>query len=240
MGDNLGDLTPTDAPTHTVHLDAFHIGKYEVTKAEWDEVRAWGLVNGYTDIATGSGKASNHPIQSISWWDAIKWCNARSQMEGLTPVYVVKNSIEVMKTGTTVPVVYWNANGYRLPTEAEWERAARGNLTNKRFPWGDTISHQQANYTSNESYGHSFYDLSWMADSYHPSFATGAFPFTSPVGSFAANSYGLYDMAGNVSEWCWDWYGNYATGDPTEYGEYPNIDVVINPRGAQGCPVSLT
>jgi sulfatase modifying factor 1 len=214
MGDSLdGD---GDAPTRWVTLDAFYMGKYEVTKAEWDEVRTWGLSNGYTDLAAGSGKASNHPVQSINWYEMVKWCNARSQKEGLTPVYYINDAqTTIYKTGyvdVTNAQVKWPANGYRLPTEAEWEKAARGGLSGKRFPWGDTISHSQANYYS--------YDLSASANNYHPSYATGDFPYTSPVGAFAANGYGLYDMTGNVIEWCWDWYGTYAAGSQT------------NPRGA--------
>jgi formylglycine-generating enzyme required for sulfatase activity len=97
-----------------------------------------------------------------------------------------------------------------LPTEAEWEKAARGGLSGLRFPWGDTISESQANY-----YGDiAVYSYDLGPNGYNALFDTGAYPYTSPVGYFAANGYGLYDMAGNVFEWCWDWYGT-PYGQPT-------------------------
>jgi formylglycine-generating enzyme required for sulfatase activity len=204
MGDSLDGIS--DAPPVTVNVSAFFMGKNEVTKALWDEVRTWGASNGYTDPAVGAGKATNHPAHTISWWDVVKWCNARSQKEGLIPVYTVSGA--VMKTGTIVPAANFSANGYRLPTEAEWEKAARGGLSGKRFPWGDTISHSEANYSS-----WIFpFDLSGSVKNYHPTYAAGSLPYTSPVGAFASNGYGLYDMAGNVREWCWDWYGSYTDG----------------------------
>jgi formylglycine-generating enzyme required for sulfatase activity len=221
MGNSItADTWISDAPTRTVTLNAFYIGKYEVTKAEWDNVRTWGLANGYTDIAAGSGKAGNHPVQTIGWYNVVKWCNARSQKEGLTPAYYTNDAqTTIYKTGSvnvTNAQVKWSASGYRLPTEAEWEKAARGGLSGKRFPWGDTISHSQANYYAASGYS---YDSSGSVNNYHPTYATGSIPYTSPVGAFAANDYGLYDMAGNVWEWCWDWYGTYAAGSQT------------NPRG---------
>ncbi|MEI6819357.1 MAG: SUMF1/EgtB/PvdO family nonheme iron enzyme [Verrucomicrobiota bacterium] len=212
MGNSVAaDTDITDAPTHTVTVSAFYMAKNLVTKADWDTVRTWATSNGYMDLAAGSGKASSHPVQRVSWWDGIKYCNARSQKEGLTPVYMVNSA--VMKIGTTAPTVNWAANGYRLPTEAEWEKAARGGLSGKRFPWGDTISQSQANYSAYSGFS---YDLSGAVNNYHPTYATGSTPYTSPVGSFAANGYGLKDMAGNVWQWCWDWYGTYDTASPTD------------------------
>jgi formylglycine-generating enzyme required for sulfatase activity len=201
MGRTSGD-TDTNAPPVNVTVSQFYMGKYEVTKAEWDQVRTWAVNNGYTDLATGVGKASDHPVLTVSWWDVIKWCNARSQKEGLTPCYTVSGS--VMKTGTTAPTVNLTANGYRLPTEAEWEKSARGGVNGKRFAWGeDTISHTNTNFYNNG--GGEAYQFGTTG--YHPTYATGSMPYTSPVGSFVANGYGLHDMAGNVWEWCWDWYG---------------------------------
>ena len=214
MGDNQ-DADPAALPLHTVYVSAFFMDRYQVTKALWDEVNAWNGGNGYSYENAGLGKAATHPVQSVNWRDCAKWCNARSQMEGRTPCYYNETGLTtVYKTGTGAPYAKWDANGYRLPTEAEWEKAARGGVDGQRFPWGNTISWGQANYYAYPGIGYP-YDANPTAG-YDPIFNDGVYPYTSPVGSFLANGYGLYDMAGNVWEWCWDWYGSYSSDSQTD------------------------
>jgi formylglycine-generating enzyme required for sulfatase activity len=208
MGDPIDNLVIS--PIHTVTVEACYVQQTETTKALWDTIYAWGVSNGYVFENVGAGKASNHPVQNINWYDMVKWCNARSQMDGLVPCYYTDGAQTVIyKTGRvdlSDAMVKWNANGYRLPTEAEWEKASRGGLEGQRFPWGMLSSHAWANYKA----------LAYPYDNsptlgYHPTYAVGDFPYTSPVGSFPANGFGLYDMCGNVFEFCWDWMGVYNT-----------------------------
>ncbi|MBN2683877.1 MAG: SUMF1/EgtB/PvdO family nonheme iron enzyme [Pontiellaceae bacterium] len=199
-GTNSG--TDPDFGAYSLTVNAFYMDATEVTKAQWDVVNTWAVTNGYSFDHVGSGKASNHPVQSVNWYDCVKWCNARSEMEGRTPCYTVSGN--PYKTGQSAPDCNFEASGYRLPTSVEWEYAARGGLQGKRFPWGDTITHSQANYYSDSSYS---YDIS-VTSGYHPDYASG-YPYTSPAGDFSANGYGLYDMTGNVWEWCSDWFPGY-------------------------------
>lgn len=217
MGDALDGDKKT--PQHQVNVSAFYLRQHEVSKAEWDEVRAWGAEHGYSDLPEGKGKAASHPVQTVSWNDVVKWCNAKSEQEGLTPCYYTDAAQTVpYRAGQAQlagSMVKWSAKGYRLPTEAEWEKAARGGLDGKRFPWGDKISHHEANFNNAEGAAYV-----WGTANFHPAAKVGGMPYTSPVGSFAANGYGLYDMAGNVWEWCWD-----------GYGDYPSV-LETDPRGA--------
>ncbi len=218
MGDNLGDGWTMELPVHRVWTDSFYMDSHEVTKELWDRVFIWATNHGYSFGNTGQGKGPQHPVHSISWSDVIKWCNARSEMENLLPCYTISGT--VCRVGiVTDPICNWSINGYRLPTEAEWEKAARGGLDGGRFPSGATIQHAAANYYSEPMWPEE-YDTS-PTRGYHPLFAVGSFPHTSPVGTFPPNRFGLYDMAGNVHELCWDWY------DETYYSASP----LLNPRG---------
>jgi formylglycine-generating enzyme required for sulfatase activity len=206
MGDTLDGIS--DATPVTATVSGFYMDVNEVTLAQWKSVYHWARTHGYSFENPGLGESPNHPVHSVNWYDCLKWCNARSQQAGRTPVYYTDAGFtQVYTTGDAAAYADWSANGYRLPTEAEWEKAARGGLNAQRFPWGNVISHDLANYVGNTAIS---YDLG--PNGLLPAFTNNIYNASSPVGYFAPNGYGLNDMAGNMQEWCWDWYGTPYSG----------------------------
>ena len=217
MGNSIAaDTDIVNAATVTTTVSAFYMDVNLVSWSQWQSVYYWATNHGYGFVNNGLGKAANHPVQTVSWYDCVKWCNARSQQAGRTPVYYTDAGLTAVYTNGTPTTLYpnWATSGYRLPTEAEWEKAARGGLSGQRFPWGNVINQNLANYQgATASYT---YDLG--PNGFNPAFTNGGVPYTSPVGSFAANGYGLNDMAGNVLEWCWDWYKTTYDGGSDPHG----------------------
>jgi formylglycine-generating enzyme required for sulfatase activity len=217
MGDAMGDGNVNESPLHTVEVGAFYMDRYLVTKAMWDEVYSWAVRHGYEFENEGFGKGPNHPVVIVNWYDIVKWSNARSEKDGLKRAYhTSEKHTAVYRTGQTDMTTAhadWTAEGYRLPTEAEWEKAARGGAKGHRFPWTDTdnISGDRTNYYYSSDRNR--YDLAGPRG-YQPKFHDRIYPFTSPVNTFSPNGYGLYDMAGNIWQWCWDWYDAAWYGNP--------------------------
>jgi formylglycine-generating enzyme required for sulfatase activity len=198
MGSNNGGNG--EKPVHTVTVKSFYMGKYEVTQKEWVEVMGTTIAQ-QRDMVNKSysldGEGDNYPMYNVHWYEAVEYCNKLSQKEGLTPAY--------RGSGDNITCNF-NASGYRLPTEAEWEYAARGGTK-------DYLSYEYAD-------GNGVDAVSWYWDN------SGG--ITHPVGMKQPNSLGLYDMSGNVSEWCWDWFGAYSSGSQT------------NPSGASSGPTRVS
>ncbi|MDO9227780.1 MAG: SUMF1/EgtB/PvdO family nonheme iron enzyme [Pseudomonadota bacterium] len=180
-------------PVKNLAISGFCMDRYETTYDLWKTVHDWAIANGYVFDNTGKlgadGLGTDMPVTTISWYDTVKWLNAISEMGGLTPAYYTDLAQStVYRTGRvnlTNAMVNWTGNGYRLPTEAEWEKAARGGLAANRWSWGNDpaslglVDPNIANYNEGRA---------------------------TSVGIYSPNGYGLYDMAGNVWEWVWNWW----------------------------------
>ena len=193
-----GGLTESERPVHRVRITRpFYLGVYEVTQAEYWQVMgtnpSWfSAKGGGKDKIVGSPDTSRYPVEQVSWHEAVNFCNKLSEREGLKPCY--------RPDGGSIP----DGDGYRLPTEAEWEYGCRAGTTTL-FSFGDKISSAEANFEGTGT------------DNFYAVVKGKKLERTAQVGSYRPNQFGFYDMHGNVDEWCSDWYGmTYYAKSPTD------------------------
>ncbi|MDB5033626.1 MAG: serine/threonine kinase [Chlorobi bacterium] len=187
-----------EKPAHSVTVSSFQIGKYELTQLQWYRIMGTKPSTFHND---------NNPIENVSWYDAVTFCNKLSKMQGLRPSYVID------KYNTTCD---FTADGYRLPTEAEWEYACRAGTTTDRY--SGNVSRSTGTYFKEPNLD----TIAWYRD-HDPTTSKDS---AHPVGLKSPNTFGLYDMMGNVTEWCWD-YWSANNSSPYAVSASPQI----NPRG---------
>lgn len=180
-----------------ITIDDFYISKHEVTQKEWVAVMGSN---------PSAFQGEQLPVEMVSWYDAIEYCNQRSIQEGLEPYYTIDKNKQDVNNKSEYDHIKWTvavnegANGYRLPTEAEWEYAAGGGQLSKSYLYsGSNSADEAAWYWRNAGDEYLTGDWNWPAIEKNKN-------RTSVVGSKLSNELGLYDMSGNVREWCWDWY----------------------------------
>jgi sulfatase modifying factor 1 len=221
-----GTLPQSSSRVSGRSVATFMLGKYEITWNEWQEIRAWAVTNGYTDLAdVGAGSAGNHPVRRVPWNEAVKWCNAWSEKEGLAPVYLVNGA--VYRTGLLERTNSSTANGYRLPTEAEWEWAARGGVKSQGFIFSGSNELNDVAW----HYGNSSGAPVNIQDGYG----------TWPIGLKRTNELGFHDMTGNVSEWCWDRDETFVGNRRYRGGSYQVLSFPLaNSDGANIFPATVS